>query len=228
MKHKEVRIARGLKGKRVLVTAGPTREPIDPVRFLTNSSTGKMGFALASAAGRRGAEVILISGPTVLVPPGGVNFIRVKTAREMHRAVFANWEKADVFIAAAAVSDYRPRNCFSQKVKKRGRKNLLLHLEPNPDILREAGELKGKRVLVGFAAETEDLVNNARAKLWEKNLDLIIANDVTQKGAGFAVETNIVKIIDRAGKIESLSRMSKEWVAEHILDRVGEIIDLER
>ncbi len=214
-----------LKGKQVLVTAGPTREPIDPVRFITNPSTGKMGFALASAAGRRGAEVTLISGPTVLVPPGGANFMRVETAREMHRAVLDNWEKVDIFIAAAAVCDYRPQESLSQKVKKQERKNLLLHLEPNPDILREVGQVKGKKVLVGFAAETEDLVNNARLKLREKNLDLIVANDLTQKGAGFASETNIVKLIDRAGKIESLPRMSKERVAEHILDRVEEMID---
>ncbi len=213
-----------LKGKRVLVTAGPTREPIDPVRFITNPSTGKMGFALASAAGRRGAEVTLISGPTVLVPPGGVNFMGVKTAREMHRAVLDNWKKVDIFIAAAAVCDYRPKDSFSQKVKKQGRKNLLLHLEPNPDILREVGQVKGKRVLVGFAAETEDLVDNACAKLREKNLDLIVANDITRNGAGFASETNIVKLIDRAGKIESLPLMSKERVAEHILDRVGEMM----
>jgi phosphopantothenoylcysteine decarboxylase/phosphopantothenate--cysteine ligase len=230
LKRKKVRIVgkRGLKGKRVLVTAGPTREPIDPVRFLTNPSTGKMGFALASAAGRRSAEVTLISGPTVLVPPGGVNFIGVETAREMYRAVLDNWKKVDIFIAAAAVCDYRPKDFLSQKVKKQGRKNLLLHLEPNPDILREAGQVKEKRVLVGFAAETENLVNNARLKLREKNLDLIVANDLTRKGSGFTSETNIVKLIDRAGKIESLPLMSKERVAEHILDRVEEMIDLGR
>ena len=150
-------MARGeeLKGKKVLVTAGPTREPIDAIRFISNPSTGKMGFALASAARRRGAEVILISGPTVLVPPEGVNFIQVKTALEMHRAVFDNLEGVNIFIAAAAVADYRPKKVSPGKIKKRGRKTILLQLEPNPDILREVGRKKGKKILIGFSAETE-------------------------------------------------------------------------
>ncbi|MCD5401833.1 bifunctional phosphopantothenoylcysteine decarboxylase/phosphopantothenate--cysteine ligase CoaBC [candidate division NPL-UPA2 bacterium] len=219
---------KGLKGKRVLVTAGPTREPIDAVRFISNPSTGRMGFALASAARRRGAEVILVSGPTVLPPPQGVNFVQVETALEMRRAVFANLTGANIFIAAAAVADYRPTKFFPGKIKKRRRKNLLLQLEPNPDILREVGEKKGKKILVGFSAETEDLVKNAHLKLWEKNLDLIVTNDLTREGSGFASETNQVRLMDREGKIENLPRMSKARVAECILDRVEEMIKEKR
>lgn len=213
-----------LKGKTVLVTAGPTREPLDAVRFISNPSTGRMGFALAAAARRRGAEVILVSGPTALPPPEGVNFVRVETALEMYRAVFTNLTGVNIFIAAAAVVDYRPEKFFPGKIKKRGKGNLFLQLKPNPDILREVGEKKGKKILVGFAAETENLVKNACLKLREKNLDLIVANDLTQAGAGFAAETNQVKFINREGKIENFPRMSKTKVAEHILDRVEEMI----
>jgi len=206
-----------LEGKKVLVTAGPTREPIDAVRFLSNPSTGRMGFALASAA-----EVILISGPTVLVPPEGINFIRVGTALEMYQAVLRELQGVDIFIAAAAVADYHPKKFFPGKIKKQGRKNLLLQLQPNPDILKEVGRKKGEKILIGFSAETEGLVKNACLKLREKNLDFIVANDLTQEGSGFASETNRVKIIDREGRIENLPLMSKAKVAEHILDRVGE------
>lgn len=183
-----------------------------------------MGFALAAAARRRGAEVILVSGPAVLAPPEGVNFIQVETALEMHRAVFDELKGVNIFIAAAAVVDYRPKKVSPGKIKKREKKALLLRLEANPDILREVGREKRKKVLVGFSAETEDLVKNARIKLREKNLDLIVANDVTQEGSGFASKTNRVKLIDREGKIEELPRMSKARVAEHVLDRVREII----
>jgi len=213
-----------LEGKKVLVTAGPTREPIDAVRFLSNPSTGRMGFALASAAERRGAEVILISGPTVLVPPEGINFIRVGTALEMYQAVLRELQGVDIFIAAAAVADYHPKKFFPGKIKKQGRKNLLLQLQPNPDILKEVGRKKGEKILIGFSAETEGLVKNACLKLREKNLDFIVANDLTQEGSGFALETNRVKIIDREGRIENLPLMSKAKVAEHILDRVGEVM----
>ena len=216
---------KGLNGKTVLVTAGPTREPLDAVRFISNPSTGRMGFALAAAARRRGAEVILISGPTVLSPPPGVNFVQVETALEMRRAVFANLMGVNIFIAAAAVADYRPEKFFPGKIKKRSRKNLLLRLEPNPDILREVGEKKGKKILIGFAAETEDLAKNARLKLREKNLDLIVANDLTQEGSGFASKTNQVKFIDREGKIENLPRMLKAKVAEHILERIVKLLN---
>ncbi len=214
-----------LKGKVALITAGPTREPLDAVRFISNPSTGRMGFALAAAARRRGAEVILISGPTVLAPPPGVSFIQVETALEMHRAVFANLKGANIFIAAAAVADYRPTEFSPGKIKKRGRENLFLQLEPNPDILREVGEKKGKKILIGFSAETENLVKNAHLKLEEKNLDLIVANDLTQEGSGFASETNQVEIIDREGKIENLPRMSKAKVAEHILERITKLLN---
>ena len=165
-----------------------------------------------------------MSGPTALPPPEGVNFVRVETALEMYRAVFTNLTGVNIFIAAAAVVDYRPEKFFPGKIKKRGKGNLFLQLKPNPDILREVGEKKGKKILVGFAAETENLVKNACLKLREKNLDLIVANDLTQAGAGFAAETNQVKFINREGKIENFPRMSKTKVAEHILDRVEEMI----
>lgn len=214
-----------LNGKTVLITAGPTREPIDAVRFISNPSTGKMGFALASASKCRGAEVILVSGPTDLSPPPEVSFIQVETALEMHQAIFANLAEVNVFIAAAAVVDYRPEKFFPGKIKKRSRKNFLLQLEPNPDILKEVSKKKGKKILVGFAAETEDLVKNACLKLQEKNLDLIVANDLTQEGSGFASETNQVKIIDCGGNMESLPLMSKAKVAEHILERIVKLLN---
>lgn len=214
-----------LKGKTVLVTAGPTREAIDAVRFISNPSTGRMGFALASAARSRGAKVILVSGPTFLDPPLGVILVQVETALEMHRAVFANLPGVSIFIAAAAVVDYRPTEFFPGKIKKRGRESLLLQLEPNPDILREVGKKKGKRILIGFSAETENLVKNARLKLKEKNLDFIVANDLTQTGSGFASETNRVKIIGPGEDTEDLPLMSKAKVAEHILERIVKLLN---
>ncbi len=216
------------KGKKILVSAGPTQEPLDPVRFITNPSTGKMGFALASSAMRRGGEVILVSGPTNLSPPscslagkkaGGVKFIPVRTALQMRKAIFRNLKGVDVLIMAAAVSDYRPKKVSKRKIKKR-RGAFLLKLEPTPDILYEVGRRKEGRILVGFSIETEDLVKNAKAKLRKKNLDLIVANDPN----GFGSPTNVVKIIDRDGKVESLPRMSKEKIAERVFDRVKEIM----
>jgi phosphopantothenoylcysteine decarboxylase/phosphopantothenate--cysteine ligase len=210
---------RDLAGETLLVTAGPTEEPIDPVRFLSNRSSGKMGFALARAARLRGAQVILVSGPSALPAPPRVKFIPVRTAAEMREAVLENLAQASVLAMAAAVSDYRPRGTSPEKIKK-SKSELTLPLELNPDILCEAGQRKGKRLLIGFAAETENLLANARKKLAEKNLDLIVANDVSLPGAGFAVDTNIVKLIDRSGKVEELPLMSKEDLADRVLDRV--------
>lgn len=206
-------------GEKVLVTAGPTTEPLDPVRFISNHSSGKMGFALARAAWRRGAEVTLISGPTHLPPPKKSKFISVRTAQEMRQAVVENFPEATILLMAAAVSDYRPKEMTAQKIKKTSPK-IILELEENPDILEEVGQNKGARIIVGFAAETEDLIKNAQKKLSQKNLDLIVANDLTMPGAGFAVDTNIVKILDRSGKVEELPLLTKEELADCILDRL--------
>jgi len=206
-------------GETVLVTAGPTVEDLDPVRFLSNRSSGKMGYALAKAARRRGAEVILVNGPTSLPPPPKVRRISVRSALEMREAVFHHLEKASILLMAAAVSDYRPKQAAGHKVKKTSAP-AALELERNPDILSEAGRSKGNRLFVGFAAETQNLLKNAKEKLAQKNLDLIVANDVSQPGAGFRVDTNIAKIIDRSGRAEKLPLMSKEDLADRILDRL--------
>ena len=213
-----------LPGKQLLITAGPTREPLDAVRFLSNPSTGKMGFCLAAAAAKRGARVTLVSGPTQLPPPAGVAFKRVNTTREMLRAVRAAWEATDIFIAAAAPADYRPEATIPGKLKKADNANLSLLLLRNPDILKEMSRKKGQRVLVGFAGEVDKLTSRALGKLREKQLDLIVANDLTQPGAGFAAETNEVTIIYPGGKREILPRMRKEQVAEHILTRIEAIL----
>jgi phosphopantothenoylcysteine decarboxylase/phosphopantothenate--cysteine ligase len=207
-------------GEKVLVTAGPTEEPIDPVRFLSNRSSGKMGFALARAARRRGAEVTLISGPTALAAPPQMRYIAVRSAAQMREAVMSNLERDSILIMAAAVSDYRPRQKATEKIKK-SNPETVLELELNPDILTEAGKHKESRILVGFAAETENLLASSREKLEKKNLDLIVANDVTLPGAGFEVDTNIVKIIDRDGKVEELPLMTKDDLADRILDRIA-------
>jgi phosphopantothenoylcysteine decarboxylase/phosphopantothenate--cysteine ligase len=207
-----------LAGKRILVTAGPTREPFDPVRFITNYSSGKMGYALAIVARRRGAAVTLISGPSVLPVPAGVDFIPVSSAVEMREAVMKHLSGADIIIKSAAVADFRPSKRADAKIKKKGGP-LTLTLERNPDILAEIGKIKEGRILIGFAMESENLVENAKAKLMKKNLDLIVANDVKQSGAGFQTDTNIVKILDRAGGIEELPLMDKIEVAGRILDR---------
>jgi len=206
----------------ILITAGPTEESIDPVRFITNRSSGKMGFALARAAVRRGAEVILISGPTALPPPPKVKFISVRSTAQMREAVLTNLKNASILLMAAAVSDYRPRQAAAGKIKK-SEAEMVLTLERNPDILAEAGKQKDHRILVGFAAETDNLLRNARSKLKEKNLDLIVANDVTLPGAGFEVDTNIVRFLDRSPKVEKLPLMTKEELADRILDRVARL-----
>jgi len=208
-----------LQGLTVLVTAGPTVEPLDPVRYLTNRSTGKMGYAVAGAAARRGAAVILVSGPTALKPPAGVELIKVETALEMYNAVLDRFPGVDVVVKSAAVADYRPRERAGQKIKKSG-ETMTIELEKNPDILAELGRRKITQILVGFAAETEELEQNARQKVVGKNLDLLVANDVTLSGAGFGADTNIVKLVYPDGSIVPLSRMEKKTLAHRILDEV--------
>ena len=210
-------------GQVVLVTAGPTREPLDPVRFLSNRSSGKMGYAIAAAAAARGAHVVLVSGPTGLSAPPGVDIIHVETAEEMYQAVLAKLDAVRVVIKAAAVADYRPKQKADRKIKKDQAVSEVA-LEPTPDILAELGKRKGKRILVGFAAETDDLVANARKKLQRKNLDLMVANDVGQAGAGFDADTNVVKILDAMGGVEELPLLSKREVADRILDRVKGVL----
>ena len=192
-----------LSGLKILVTAGPTVEPIDPVRYITNRSSGKMGYALARAARRRGASVTLVSGPTCLKPPYGVEFCGVKTAEDMKQAVFENRPKCNIIIKAAAVSDYRPRDSAAHKIKKE-EDSLSLELVKNPDILAELGAARKESncLLVGFAAETKDLMANAKKKLRAKNLDMIVANDVSREDSGFETDTNIVKIIYSDGQME--------------------------
>lgn len=208
-----------LEGKKVLITAGPTMESLDPVRFLTNRSSGKMGYAIAKAAVARGAKVTLVSGKTNQTPPVGLDqFIPIESAVDMYKAVMENLESSDIIIKSAAVADYRPKNVSDKKIKKTDG-DLVIELERNPDILMEVGKKKGSKVLVGFAAETNDLIENATKKVQKKNLDFIVANDLTKEGAGFGVDTNIVKILHREGKIEELPIMEKEALADEILDR---------
>lgn len=220
---KSILTEKDLVGETVLVTAGPTREPLDPVRFITNYSSGKMGYALASRARRRGASVILISGPTVLSVPRGVTYVPVSTAVEMRHAVMKNLKQSTIVIKSAAVADYRPSVCADAKIKKKDGP-WTLYLERNPDIIAEIGKKKKERILIGFAMESEDLIKNAKAKMLAKNMDLIVANDVKQKDAGFQSDTNIVKILDRDGGIEELPLMDKIDVADRILDRAKMII----
>jgi phosphopantothenoylcysteine decarboxylase / phosphopantothenate---cysteine ligase len=217
--HEALRAVRDLTGEQVLVTAGPTRENLDPVRYLTNRSSGKMGYAVAEAAARRGAHVILVSGPTSLEPPAGVERIDVRTAEEMHRSVLDKVVNCSIAIFAAAVSDYRPAEPNGQKIKRTG-ESLTLSLEPTPDILASIARNKGDRFIVGFAAETEHVAENARKKLASKNADIIVANDVSAVGAGFDVDTNIVTLFSRDGRDLALPRMSKSEVAQRILDEV--------
>lgn len=206
-------------GKRILVTAGGTQEAIDPVRYIGNRSSGKMGYALASAAAARGALVTLISGPTKLITPPGVKVEYVESALQMRKSVLAHYGESDVVIKAAAVADYRPQNIAEHKIKKTD-DTLQLVLEKNPDILLELGQLKKHQILVGFAAETQELVQHAKEKLLKKNLDMIVANDVSVLDAGFDADTNIAKVLYRDGRIEELTKMSKGQMAEIILDKI--------
>jgi phosphopantothenoylcysteine decarboxylase/phosphopantothenate--cysteine ligase len=216
---------RDLTGRRVLVTAGPTHEDLDPVRFLTNRSTGKQGYAVARVAWRRGAQVCLVSGPSSLSAPHGVELVPVRTAAEMLDAVRSRFPEADALLMAAAVSDYRPSRLQAEKIK-RGSREEQLSLTPNPDILKELSPLKTRQVVVGFAAETQDLMAEARRKLVYKNLDLIVANEVGKPDSGFAVDTNEVTIFAREAVPVRLPLMSKEEVAERILDRVAELLTI--
>ena len=213
-----------LRGRQVLVTAGGTREPLDPVRYLGNRSSGKMGYALAQAAIDRGAEVTLVTGPTALRPPVGAHVEAVETAQDMRDAVLAFTEDADVVLMAAAVADFRPSAYSTEKIKKDGKPTLSILLERNPDILLDIARMRlggaGPAVVVGFAAETDDLVARARDKLLAKNLDLIAANDVTAPGSGFEVDTNRVTLIGADGTVEALPLMTKAEVAERVLDKV--------
>ena len=213
--------SRDLAGERVLVTAGPTREPIDPVRYLSNRSSGKMGHAVATAALRRGAEVVLISGPTALKPPAGAVFVPVQTAEEMREAALQHLPAASVVIKAAAVADYRVEKPSPTKIKSGGKRDgLSLDLVPNPDILKELAQKKGGAFLVGFAAETNDVRAHAAEKLRAKGVDLLVANDVSQQGIGFEADDNQVILLDRWGGALELPRMTKIQVAHAILDRV--------
>lgn len=210
-----------LAGRRILVTAGPTHEDLDPVRFLTNRSSGKMGYAVAKAAWRRGADVTLVSGPTALPEPYGVEVLRVRSALEMLTVLQEQLPRADALIMAAAVSDYRPESLAPKKLK-RGPQAQELRLVQNPDILKELAAFKDRQVLIGFAAETGDLLAEGRRKLEEKNLDLIVANEVNRPDTGFAVDTNEVTLIPREGQPLALPLMSKDEVAERLLDWLAE------
>ncbi len=216
-----------LQSVRVLITAGATREAIDPVRFISNRSSGKMGYALAEAARARGATVTLISGPTHLPAPPQVNVTHVQTAEEMLSAVLTHFDESDVLISAAAIADFKPARTFEQKLKKAARKSLTIELEPTPDLLRTVAERRTHQILVGFAAESEKVIEHAQEKLRSKNLDLIVANNVTLPDAGFEVDTNIVTLLTRDGKMETLPKMTKREVAERILDVVKGLRDEE-
>ena len=210
-----------LQGKVVLVTAGPTVEKIDPVRFLTNHSTGKMGYAIAETAANAGAEVILVSGPTTISPPHNVKTIQVQSADEMYEAVLAYYNKADIVIKSAAVADYRPKIIHTNKVKKQDG-DISIEMERTKDILKALGEKKQHQILVGFAAETNDVETYAKHKLNKKNLDFIVANNVTEKGAGFGTDTNKVTIFSKDGQVRELPMLSKKEVAFEILKRITE------
>lgn len=215
-------LRRDFAGKTILVTAGPTREALDPVRFLTNRSSGKMGYAVAEAAVRRGARVVLVSGPTDLKVPEAVEWVPVTTTEEMRSAVRDHAREANIVVMAAAVADYRPTAAHAGKLK-RSDSRFTLELEPTPDILAELGGERGSRILVGFAAETGNIAENARGKLLRKGADMIVANDVTQDGAGFDADTNIVTLFLRDGRDIALPKMSKFDVANHILDQALQI-----
>ncbi len=210
---------RDLSGEAVLVTAGPTCEDLDPVRYLTNRSSGKMGYAVAEAAARRGAKVILVSGPTALETPAGVRRVDVRTAEEMHAAVSKEFAGCSIGIFAAAVADYRPVEKRAEKIKKSDA-SLTVQLEATVDILQKMASAKGDKFIVGFAAETADVAQNARKKLAAKNLDLLVANDVTAEGAGFDHDTNVVSLYYRDGRDVALPKMSKAEVAQRVLDEI--------
>ena len=209
-----------LSNRTILITAGPTQEPLDPARYLSNPSSGKMGYALADTARRRGAEVILISGPTSLPIPSDVTFIPVKKAREMEKAVLSHIDRSDTVIMSAAVSDFEPKRYSKKKIKK-SNKDLVLELQRTPDILAKLGIGKKDKIIVGFAAETNDIIKKAEKKLKDKRLDLIVVNDISNPDIGFRSDFNKVSIIDSEGKIDHLPLMSKKRLADIIIDRVS-------
>lgn len=215
-----------LRGKRALVTAGGTQEPIDPVRYLTNRSSGRMGYAVAQALREAGAQTVLVSAPTALPPPEGVEVVPVTTALEMHEAVMARFAQADIVVKAAAVADYRPAESAGQKIKKQGA-NLNLELVLNPDILAELGRKKERQLLVGFAAETENLISSASEKMRRKNVDMLVANDVTRPGAGFGSLTNIVSFLFPDGRRVDLPQMNKLEVARRLIQEIEALLGLE-
>ncbi len=213
------------KGKKILITAGPTRESIDPVRFITNHSSGKMGYRLAEVARDRGAEVFLVTGPTHLIPPSGVEVIKVESAVDMYNAVMERFSDIDIFISAAAVADFRPKKYVKAKIKKEDKDTVYIELVRNPDILKEVSfKKRGDQIVVGFAAETEDLIRNAKRKMEEKNLDLIVANKVGEPDSGFEVETNRVTLIHRDGSMKEYPLLSKMEVADIILSHILKIV----
>ena len=213
-----------LLGKKILITAGPTVESIDPVRYLTNRSTGKMGYAIAKMAALRGADVTLVSGPTSIAPPTNIKkLVKVQSAKDMYNAIIDNFDENQVIIKSAAVADYKPKTYSNKKIKK-SNDDLIIELDRNKDIAYELGKIKKDKILVGFAAETNDLIENAKGKIKKKNLDFIVANDLTEQGAGFGTDTNIVKIIDKDGNMENFPQMKKDEVADVILDKVKSLL----
>jgi phosphopantothenoylcysteine decarboxylase/phosphopantothenate--cysteine ligase len=206
-----------LAGETVLITAGPTREKIDPVRYLTNRSSGRMGYALAEAALRRGARVLLVSGPTAITPPGGAEVTRIESAEQMRQETLKLLPQASIVIKTAAVADYRPKNTAEQKIKRKGA--ISLELEPTTDILAELARNKSSQIIVGFAAETENVLENARKKLMTKSLDAIVVNDVSREGVGFDSDRNAVTIITQSDVIE-VPETTKWEVAQRVLDQV--------
>lgn len=218
-------IKKDLEGTSMIITAGPTVESIDPVRYITNRSTGKMGYSIAKKAIERGADVTLVSGPTNIVPPQNLKkFIQIESAEDMYNAVLENMDENQVIIKSAAVADYRPKEYSDNKIKKSD-EDLSIRLDRTKDIALELGKIKNNKILVGFAAETNDLLENAKNKIQKKNLDFIVANDLTQDGAGFGVDTNIVKIIDREGVVQEHPKMKKEEVADVILDKIKTLLN---
>jgi phosphopantothenoylcysteine decarboxylase/phosphopantothenate--cysteine ligase len=218
---------RDLAGVRVLVTAGGTREPVDAVRYLGNRSSGRMGYAVARQAARRGAEVVLVSGPVALPTPPGVRRVDVGSALEMREAVRREFAGADVVVKAAAVADFRPASVSERKIRKEDLAEgagLSLELVRNPDILAELCREKGSRVIVGFAAESHDVIESARRKIARKGCDLLVANDVSGADSGFDVDRNTVSFVWPAGDVESLPPLSKDEVADHLLDRVAKLL----
>lgn len=213
-------IAQDLEGKHILVTAGPTIEAIDPFRYITNHSSGKQGYAIAERAAKRGAEVVLISGPVQIPVPEGVKVINVKSARDMYAAAYDYFEWADAVIKAAAVADYRPKVESHHKVKKGDNEEMTLELVKNPDVLQSLGERKEKQVLVGFAAETDNVIEYAMQKIAKKHLDFIVANNIAKEGAGFKGDTNIATLIEANGQITEYAQMSKLDLGDAILDKV--------